>query len=121
MSRFTNNVYVNFPGLMNDGRGFNNQNANSHLNDQILKKGSIMSNADYRKYLMNNADKIIETNRNSSFFESSNVQNNIPTTQLQNPNTPSDLKVLYLSREELQSHLYNKQVDVNNEVLTKLK
>ena len=121
MSRFTNNVYVDFPGLMNDGRNFNNQNPNDNLNEQILKKGSVVSNADYRKYLMTNADKIIEYNRNSSFFESSNVQNNIPTTQLQNPNAPSDLKVLYLSREELQGHLYNKPVNVNNEVLTKLK
>ncbi len=121
MSRTANNVYVNFPGLMDDGRNFNNKNPNDHLNEQILKKGSIISNADYRKYLMTNADKIIEMNRNSSFFESSNVQNNIPTTQLQNPNAPSDLKVLYLSREELQSHLYNKPVDVNSDVLTKLK
>ena len=47
MSRFTNNVYVDFPGLMNNGREFNNQDPNSHLNDQILKKGSIVSNADY--------------------------------------------------------------------------
>ena len=121
MSRTTNNVYVNFPGLMDDGRNFNNKNPNVHLNEQILEKGSIISNADYRKYLMNNADEIIKMNRNTAFFESSNVQNNIPTTQLQNPNAPSDLKTLYLSRDELQSHLYNKPVAVNQEVLTKLK
>jgi len=121
MSRFTNNVYVNFPGLMNDGREFNNQDPNANLNNQILKKGSIVSNAEYRKYLMDNADSIIDKNRNTTFFESSNVKNNIPTSQLQNPNAPSDLKVLYLSREELQSHLYNKPINVNNNIINKMK
>ena len=121
MSRFTNNVYVNFPGLMNDGREFSNEDPNSHLNNQILKKGSIMSNAEYRKYLIDNADSIIDNNRNSAFFESSNVKNNIPTTTLQNSNSPSDLKVLYLSREELQGHLYNKPINVDNNILNKMK
>lgn len=121
MSRFTNNVYVDFPGLMNNGREFNNKDPNSHLNEQILKKGSIISNADYRKYLMDNADSIIETNRNSAFFESSNVKNNIPITRMQNSDSPSDLKVLYLSREELQGHLYNKPINVDNNILNKMK
>ena len=116
--RSANNVYFNVPELMEDGRIITQYAHNMDLNDQFIEKGYIITNADYRKYLQQNANHIIEQNRNKTFYESSNVNNNIPEYESQ---PMSDLKTLYLSREVLQSHLDTKPVKLNDKMKKHLK
>ena len=57
-----NNVYFNIPEIMHDGR-FTDHNPNALLNNQMMQRENIMSNAEYRKYLQTNADLIIKQNQ----------------------------------------------------------
>lgn len=116
----SNNVYYDFPPIMNDGRNFSSWLPGEKLNDDIRKQNNIVSNNDYRKYLTNNADSVIKynqlqacdeccssinlintnSNTNSPFLYTSCYQNNNPKQY-----ETSDLKEEYLSRTMLQSRL----------------
>jgi len=122
-----NNKYPGFPPLMNDGRSITaTWQSESSANADLVERSGIKSNWEYRKYLTENAHKIMEYN----FRESSNdvgyykrpidipsIQSNevkgfhnapyVYTSGLDNSKpfgyTHSDLKDLYLSREQLAS------------------
>ena len=115
--RAANNVYFNVPELMEDGRIITQYAHNMDLNDQFIEKGYIITNADYRKYLQQNANNIIEQNRTKTFYESSNVNHHIPDSE----SPPmSDLNTLYLSRDVLQSHLATTHVNLTATMLKHL-
>lgn len=59
----SNNIHFGFPPLMNDGRNFSSWQPGGALNENIRKNENITSNWQYRRYLMNNADKIIMANQ----------------------------------------------------------
>ena len=46
-----NNVYNNFPGVMNDGSIFTSHKPSGSFNSAIRKAENINNNSDYRKYL----------------------------------------------------------------------
>ena len=122
-----NNKYQGFPPLMNDGRSITaTWQPESSINADLVENSGIKSNWEYRKYLTENAEKIMEYN----FRESSNDTGyykrpidipSIQTNEVKNfTNKPymyssahdksepfgyssSDLKSLYLSREQLAS------------------
>jgi hypothetical protein len=118
----SHNVYFDFPPLMSDGRNFAGWQPGNAVNAAIRKNENIQSNWDYRKYLTHNADKIMEINqldavnasghgsfevnpieqeqRNTPFMYSSVMDNRQPFGY-----TTSDMKELYLSRNELQSRM----------------
>ena len=77
-----NNVYFNIPEIMHDGRS-TQQNPNAILNDQVMQRENIMSNAEYRHYLQKNADVIIKQNQVNSNAKV-NTQNFVPRSA---PNT----------------------------------
>ena len=114
----SNNIHFDSPPLMNDGRNFASWQPGAIINENIRQQQNINSNWDYRKYLIENADTIMETNK-------LNACNNccacpgIYNTNQAIPNVPflykscldksqpygyktSDLKSSYLSRTELQ-------------------
>jgi len=121
----TNNKYPEFPPLMSDGRSVTaSWQPESSINADLVENSGIKSNWEYRKYLTENAKKIMEYN----FRESSNDTGyykrpiDIPSIQTNEVkgfhNQPylytsgtdqtkpfgyasSDLKDLYLSREQL--------------------
>jgi len=123
----TNNKYPEFPPLMSDGRSITSTwQPEALINDDLIQSNNIRSNWQYRKYLTNNAKDIMEYN----FRESSNdvgyykrpidlpnMQSNIVTnmngvpynfTSILDNSKPfgyqtSDLKEMYLSREQLDS------------------
>jgi hypothetical protein len=114
----TNNVFQGFPPLMSDARSLiASWQPESFTNDRIVRENSIQSNWQYRQYLTNNADKLMKQN----FSESANDIGFVDHTSASQPygapitfsgyndtqrplNTAdSDLKRLYLSREELNS------------------
>ena len=121
----TNNIYPEFPPLMQDGRNYANWQPGSVISDNLRKDAGISSNYDYRKYLVENADSIIKINQLQACGESTGggpvrfgtgqaVSNNTPylfksTQDLAPLNTfgyeHSDLKNLYLSDVQLQSRM----------------
>lgn len=118
----SNNIHFNYPPIMNDGRNYASWQPGAVINNEIRVNANIKSNWEYRNYLMKNADNIIRLNQ----LESCNNcgccppanQNIKPTTGSQQTNVPylynsclsrdqpfgyenSDLKQVYLSREQL--------------------
>jgi len=55
MSKVTDNVELDFPARMNDGRQFTDYRPNCYLNNQL---GQNMGSWQYRYYLTNNAAEI---------------------------------------------------------------
>lgn len=118
----SNNIYMNYPPLMADGRNFTAWQPGSTLSAEIRKQSNLQTNWQYRQYMQDNADKIIAYNQLASCDKCGacpikyGVQSN-PTTQtpfifssidatqtLGYPN--SDLKSQYLSKYQLQRRLY---------------
>ena len=129
----SNNIHLNFPPIMNDGRNFANWYPGAVINENIRKNLNVKSDFEYRQYLINNADKIIKNNQFDSCndcgycpskFESTDFKvtgKNSPFVfNNQTKNTKpygyeeSDLKNIYLSRNELQSKMYSKQFIFNS-------
>ena len=100
----TNNIYAGVPPLMSDGRAVTaSYQPESIQNDILVKESGVKSNWEYRQYLTNNAVKLMDRN----FEESANDIGFIDQRNagfIQRPafqHDGSDLKQLYLSREDL--------------------
>ena len=122
----TNNKYPEFPPLMSDGRSVTTTwQSESVVNEDLKARNHITSNWEYRKYLTQNAKSVMETN----FQEASNdigyskrhadlpsIQSNafigpaISPSATESRQEPSDLKQLYLSREDLASRNVSQSV-----------
>ena len=129
----SNNIHFGYPPLMSDGRNFASWLPGDQINKQIREDNSIKSNWEYRKYLTDNAENIMNQNSASACDQccacpavyknpqSSDEDDNVTTTQTQN-NTPylfksctdksvpfgyenSDLKQIYLNDTQLQCRL----------------
>ena len=117
-----NNVYPGFPPMMEDGRSLiASYQPEADLNANLLKSQNIKSNWQYRQYLTNNSESIIKDNFREScndvgYFQrlhQTDIIKSKPTTPykyssyLDNNNASasanSDLKDMYLSREQLNS------------------
>ena len=117
----SNNVYFDLPPMMEDGRVFDERKTESQImQENMIKNNSIKTNADYRKYLANNADSIISYNQVESYHQTgfkpvifqNELSSNVPYLfkSKSDPSRPvgyndSDLKKKYLTREQLQSQL----------------
>ena len=117
----SNNIHFDFPPLMSDGRNFANWNPACAINEHMRRKYGISSNYEYRQFLMANADKIIQQNQREACDQCGACERQFtqPVHQekqeylydtCHNRNAPygyehSDLKSLYLSRQQLQAQL----------------
>lgn len=125
----SNNIHSNYPPLMEDGRNFSNWYSGAVINEQIRKSVNVNSDFEYRQYLINNADKIIKNNQLDSCNDCGYCTSNFRSTDfnISRANTPyvfnsqnkhispngyetSNLKKMYLSRNELQSKMYSQQI-----------
>ena len=104
---------------MHDGRNYASWQSGAAINENLRKKTGIKQNWEYRKYLVDNADSIIRQNQENACDQCSNckldVDNSIKYPQApyvyntQNESSQpygyenSDLKNLYLSKQNLQS------------------
>ena len=112
----SNNVYLNKPALMSDGRIFNNLANDS----DIIENKKFESSKDYKKFIQENSEQIMEGSTNFMMNNSGIISKSKTTSY--NGNVPfvyssstdhakpagyveSDLKNAYLSREQLQSQL----------------
>lgn len=121
----TNNKYPEFPPLMSDGRAvFGSWQPESILNADLLESNNIKSNWQYRRYLTKNSKEIMEYNFRESCNDAGYFKRPIDLPSMQSnsvtgfTNSPylyksvldntnvlghdnSDLKNLYLTREQL--------------------
>jgi hypothetical protein len=113
----TNNVYEGFPPLMEDTRSVvGSWQSDSVVNNSIKKEYNIQNNNDYRRFLQKNAKDVMQW----QFRESSNDCGYYQRPVEPNNGTPfeyksyldsekpvgyedSDLKEIYLTREQLQA------------------
>jgi hypothetical protein len=112
----SNNIHYDFPPIMSDGRNFANWSPGSVINERILIQNKILTNWDYRQHLTQNADSVIKQNQkeacgdcctcgynhtgktsNTPYLYKSCVDSTQPYGY-----TDSNLKNLYLSRQQLQ-------------------
>ena len=114
----SNNIHFDFPPIMNDGRNYSTYLPEAIINNEIIKNNNITTNAQYRNFLTNNANNIIYQNQIEACDQCGNCINQIKGTNRNNTpflysspfdkSTPfgyeeSDLKNVYLSREQLQA------------------
>lgn len=122
----TNNLYSQFPPKMSDGRSaISSWQPESAANNQLLKNNDIKSNWQYRKYLTQHSQQIMEYNfretcNDTGYFippldvgngdEPNKHSTNVPYVYSSFTDTSkpegyqeSDLKQMYLSREQLNS------------------
>jgi hypothetical protein len=112
-----NNLHSEKPPLMSDGRVYSSWDPYCEANNKLKKFLNIDNNYDYRQYLIKDGLKIIRSNRMEALKH--NRHNDFYTNELETHNkhifagvqdnsTPfgfenSDLKNLYLSRQQLNS------------------
>lgn len=117
-----NNIYSNFPALMNDSRYFTQHTGNQIMNDTIKSNENIQSNFDYRMYLTHKGDEMIKTNQTKAcnqcgtcqYTSNNSFQNNtnkylfkgITDDSFPHGYETSDLKKEYIDRQSLQSRTY---------------
>jgi hypothetical protein len=118
----SNNVYVGFPPVMDDGRSITaSYQPEAIRNRELLESSGIKSNWQYRKYLTDNSQEIAEQNFKEACNDVGYTQRFTPNereNQTKISNVPfvypsyldgsqpvgystSDLKDLYLTREQL--------------------
>ena len=115
----SNNIHFNLPALMSDGREYTQYDPSCKENNKLVKKLGIKNNYDYRQWLIKNGKKIIKENRLKACNQCSEcvkIAINAPNNQkylfknCADKSRPygyetSDLKNIYLSRQELNSRL----------------
>ena len=89
----TNNNHYDKPAMMSDSRFLTNWKSNCEVNNHLKHSANLVTNYDYRQYLIKNAPEIIGFNQKLSVMCTSNaVLGNKP----EYANNGSDLKNLYL-------------------------
>lgn len=117
----SNNIHFDFPPIMADGRNFANWQPGAVINEKIRENAGITSNWQYRKYLVENTDKIIKNNQVAACDECCSIpaMNQMGQNQQNTPHLyqscsdnsqpfgyeNSDLKNLYISGYQLQSRM----------------
>jgi hypothetical protein len=97
-----NNIHSESPPMMSDGRNYSNWQPGAVINENIRKREHIVTNRDYRHYLQSNATSIMNLNKRLACEETGCT----PLYSKQSTPPPSDLKQLYLSRQQLQDDIF---------------
>lgn len=121
----TNNRFPVFPPLMQDGRSIiSSWQPEAAINDRILKNHGIQSNWQYRQFLNKNSKEILENNFreacNDTGFNTSTptyyhygspyIYNSIEDRKLPLGVQDSDLKEVYLTREQLEARKISPEI-----------
>lgn len=114
----SNNIHINKPPLMADGREFINLDPSCEANNRLKKFLNLGTNYEYRQYLIHNGNSLINQNRMTAFMQNKNnkingpleVNNKYIFQSVGDETRPfgyenSDLKNLYLSRQQLQAKM----------------
>jgi hypothetical protein len=107
----TNNIYPDYAPLMHDGRSIlASFQPQAEWNNQVLKESGIQTNWEYRQFLSKNARKIMEQNfrlaSNDIGYFQRYSQETVPSATQNYRQPPSDLRQLYLTREQLDARIH---------------
>ena len=125
----SNNIHFNFPPIMTDGRNFSSWQPESIINDRIQQKENINTNWDYRKFMTKNGIEIMKINNqescvylglNTHYNSNQTPSDKVPfmyssSMDTRNPGygyPTSNLKNVYLTREELQAKQFSPSIIV---------
>jgi hypothetical protein len=123
----TNNVYNGEPGILADGRSLiASYTPEAIQTNNLIIESNITNNAEYRKYMINNSQKIIENNfkeaQNDIGYTKRYVNENgepkyIYKTVIDDKKPfgyeNSDLKEIYLTKEQLNARMISPIVNLN--------
>ena len=117
-NKASNNIHPNFPAMMDEGNLYTDWESACKMNNEIKQSAGINNNYNYRQWLINNANSVMQTNRISAMGQSCVYNTPTPPTQTSkyifsgcsDKSQPigyenSDLKTLYLSKYDLQSRM----------------
>tara|TARA_B110000208_G_scaffold177816_1_gene225304 strand:+ start:1746 stop:2066 length:321 start_codon:yes stop_codon:yes gene_type:complete len=64
-NKFTpcNNQFQDCPAIMSDGRNFTDYRPINHINNLLIMNNNLENNYSYREFLIQNAEKIMDMNR----------------------------------------------------------
>ena len=79
MSKVSNNKYLDCPARMSDGRSFTDYRSATYTDDMIRYSNNLMTSFEFRQFLTNNADKIMEINNKKMDERMSCTDCNAPT------------------------------------------
>ena len=97
-----NNIHSDFPANMADGRVYSNWEPTAVINEQLRKREKLNTNSEYRAYIQQHANAIIEYNHTEAC-----LQSGCPYTYARQPvYHETDMKKMYLTRQELQQKMY---------------
>jgi hypothetical protein len=97
-----NNIHFDSPAIMADGRTYANWQPGAAINENIRKREGIKTNWDYRNYLQSNAKSIMAFDKRMAC-----EQSNCTPIDSKNVSSPSsDLKQIYLSRQQLNQEYF---------------
>ena len=112
----TNNIYPNIPPFMNDGRSLiASWQPEAIINNEIIKENNLKTNWEYRQFMINRADLIMEYNKKEAYNDIGYYKRYVPTQFNQvapqtNENPPTDLKNIYFSRNQLQMQKISREI-----------
>lgn len=116
----SNNIHMGFPALMSDGRLYANWESSCESNNALKEKEGIKNNYDYRQYLIKNGSSVMSKNTMAACDNCCACKENFNKTIRANEKyifkscsdktmpfgyENSDLKNMYLSRQELESRM----------------
>jgi hypothetical protein len=127
----SNNINFNFPPIMADGRNYSSWQPDAVINERIQVKKKIQTNWQYRQFLQNNGQQIMNYNSQEACYTlgldphyntNSTPSSNVPYTFKGTFDTSqpgfgycnSDLKNPYLSREQLNARLVSPSINPAN-------
>tara|TARA_Y100000992_G_C21082829_1_gene404185 strand:+ start:255 stop:683 length:429 start_codon:yes stop_codon:yes gene_type:complete len=114
----TNNIHYKYPAMMDSGNLYTDWNTACKTNNLLKEKAGITDNYEYRQWLINNSNTIIKQNQQSAmqdtcvnvFPQFTQRKSKYIFRNCNDKSKPfgydgSDLKNMYLSREQLQERL----------------
>ena len=125
----SNNIHFNFPPIMTDGRNFSSWQPEAVVNERIQKKENINNNWEYRKFLTENGIEIMKIDNqeacyylglNTHYHSTQNPAEKVPFMYSSSMDTrspgygypTSNLKNVYLTREQLQAKQFSPSIIV---------
>lgn len=127
----SNNIYFNFPPIMNDSRIWSGWQPEAIVNERIQRQEGIQTNWQYRQYLQKNGLHIMNYNNMEAcydlgldphYYNDKTPSDNVPFTFKNTFDTSkpgfgycnSDLKNHYMSREQLNARLISPSISTSN-------
>ena len=125
----SNNIHFNFPPIMTDGRNYSSWQPEAIINERIQKKENIHTNWDYRQFMTQNGIEIMKIDNqeacynlglNPHYNSNKTPSDNVPfmyssSMDTRNPGfgyPTSNLKNVYLTREQLQAKQFSPSIIV---------